>query len=52
MTHLWFYTVHWPMEAPEPLLKKYANRKGPGLNDARYGAVSYTHLPLPTILLV
>ncbi|MBT5322031.1 MAG: sulfatase-like hydrolase/transferase, partial [Verrucomicrobiales bacterium] len=20
MTHLWFYTVHWPMQAPEPLL--------------------------------
>ena len=39
MTHLWFYTVHWPMQAPEPLLKKYANRKGPGLNDTRYGAM-------------
>ncbi len=39
MTHLWFYTVHWPMQAPEPLLKKYADRKGPGLNDTRYGAM-------------
>ncbi|MFP6899420.1 MAG: sulfatase [Opitutales bacterium] len=39
MTHLWFYTVHWPMQAPEPLLKKYAGRKGPGLNDTRYGAM-------------
>ena len=39
MTHLWFYTVHWPMQAPEALLKKYANRKGPGLNDTRYGAM-------------
>ena len=39
MTHLWFYTVHWPMQAPEPLLKKYSDRKGPGLNDTRYGAM-------------
>ena len=36
---LWNYTVHWPMEAPEELLKKYANHKGPGLNDSRYGAM-------------
>ena len=36
---LWNYTVHWPMEAPQPLLEKYANRKGPGLNDTRYGAM-------------
>ena len=36
---LWNYTVHWPMEAPEPLLKKYEERKGPGLNDTRYGAM-------------
>ena len=36
---LWNYTVHWPMEAPDPLLKKYADRKGPGLNDTRYGAM-------------
>lgn len=39
MVHLWFYTVHWPMQAPEALLEKYKNRKGPGLNDARYGAM-------------
>ena len=39
MVHLWFYTVHWPMQAPEALLKKYENRKGPGLNDTRYGAM-------------
>ena len=39
MAHLWFYTVHWPMQAPEELLKKYAGRKGPGLNDTRYGAM-------------
>ncbi len=36
---LWNYTVHWPMEAPESLLTKYADRKGPGLNDTRYGAM-------------
>jgi arylsulfatase A-like enzyme len=36
---LWNYTVHWPMEAPEGLLKKYADFKGPGLNDSRYGAM-------------
>tara|TARA_Y100001934_G_scaffold94026_1_gene116093 strand:+ start:292 stop:1686 length:1395 start_codon:yes stop_codon:yes gene_type:complete len=39
MAHLWFYTVHWPMQAPERLLRKYADRKGPGLNDTRYGAM-------------
>lgn len=36
---LWNYTVHWPMQAPEDLLKKYESRKGPGLNDTRYGAM-------------
>lgn len=36
---LWNYTVHWPMEAPEELLEKYKDRKGPGLNDTRYGAM-------------
>lgn len=39
MAHLWFYTVHWPMQAPESLLRKYADRTGPGLNDTRYGAM-------------
>ncbi|MGY8687948.1 MAG: sulfatase-like hydrolase/transferase, partial [Verrucomicrobiales bacterium] len=34
MLFLWNYTVHWPMEAPESLLEKYANHKGPGLNDS------------------
>ena len=37
--HLWFYTVHWPMQAPEALLEKYKDRKGRGLNDFRYGAM-------------
>ncbi len=36
---LWNYTVHWPMEAPDPLVKKYESRLGPGLKDARYGAM-------------
>ena len=36
---LWTYTVHWPMEAPRALLDKYADRKGRGLNDSRYGAM-------------
>jgi arylsulfatase A-like enzyme len=36
---LWNYTVHWPMEAPQKLIEKYADRKGPGLNDTRYGAM-------------
>ena len=39
MAHLWFYTVHWPMQAPKALIEKYADRKGPGLNDTRYGAM-------------
>lgn len=36
---LWTYTVHWPMEAPQKLLDKYADRKGRGLNDTRFGAM-------------
>ncbi len=36
---LWFYTVHWPMEAPAPLIEKYQDRLGPGLKDARYGGM-------------
>lgn len=36
---LWNYTVHWPMEAPQPLLDKYAGKEGPGLKDTRYGAM-------------
>jgi arylsulfatase A len=36
---LWTYTVHWPMQAPEALIKKYEKRLGYGLKDARYGAM-------------
>ena len=36
---LWNYTVHWPMEAPQKLIDKYTKRVGPGLKDARYGAM-------------
>jgi len=36
---LWNYTVHWPMEAPQQLVEKYEKRLGPGLKDARYGAM-------------
>ncbi|MHC4741385.1 MAG: sulfatase-like hydrolase/transferase [Planctomycetota bacterium] len=36
---LWNYTVHWPMEAPKHLIDKYEKRLGPGLKDARYGAM-------------
>ncbi|MEK6235144.1 MAG: sulfatase, partial [Planctomycetales bacterium] len=36
---LWNYTVHWPMQAPSELIKKYEKRLGPGLKDARYGAM-------------
>jgi len=36
---LWNYTVHWPMQAPENLVKKYESRVGPGVKDARYAAM-------------
>ena len=36
---LWNYTVHWPMQAPQKLIEKYEKRLGPGLKDARYGAM-------------
>ena len=36
---LWNYTVHWPMEAPADLVKKYEQRIGPGIKDARYAAM-------------
>lgn len=36
---LWNYTVHWPMEAPTPLIEKYKKRIGYGIKDARYAAM-------------
>lgn len=36
---LWNYSVHWPMEAPDHLVKKYSKRVGPGVKDARYAAM-------------
>lgn len=36
---LWNYTVHWPMEAPAELIKKYEGKKGPGIKDIRYAAM-------------
>jgi len=38
-TALWNYAVHYPMEAPEELVEKYAQRIGPGVKDARYAAM-------------
>jgi len=37
---LWPYTVHWPMEAPKPLVDKYADR--PGFKDNGDGVESST----------
>jgi arylsulfatase A-like enzyme len=37
--NIWNYTVHWPMEAPAPLIAKYEDRRGPGLKDPRYAAM-------------
>lgn len=37
---LWPYTVHWPMEAPQDLVDKYANR--PGFEDYGDGIESST----------
>ena len=39
LVFLWYYTVHWPMEAPEADLAKYRGKEGPGLKDHRYGAM-------------
>lgn len=36
---LWNYAVHYPLEAPGQLLKKYQDRKGPGIKDYRYAAM-------------
>ena len=37
---LWNYTVHWPMQAPKSLVEKYQKRKGPGVKDPRYAAMT------------
>ena len=37
---LWNYTVHWPMQAPNALVEKYKKRKGPGIKDPRYAAMT------------
>ena len=36
---LWSYTVHWPMEAPAELIKKYQSRTDLGRLDPRYAAM-------------
>lgn len=36
---LWNYTVHWPMEAPEDLIRKYQGRSDLGRLDPRYAAM-------------
>lgn len=35
----WNYAVHWPLEAPGPLIEKYKPRVGPGILDHRYAAM-------------
>jgi len=37
---LWNYAVHYPMEAPADLIKKYEPRVGPGVKDPRYAAMT------------
>lgn len=34
---LWTYNVHYPFEAPEELVERYAGKEGPGLRNATYG---------------
>lgn len=36
---LWTYTVHWPIQAPDRLARKYVERMGPGVKDPRYAAM-------------
>jgi len=36
---LWPYAVHWPMEAPEDLVRKYVERRNPRIKDPRYAAM-------------
>ncbi len=37
---LWNYAVHWPLEAPQHLMDKYKDRKGRGILDYRYAALT------------
>lgn len=39
LAFLWNYTVHWPMEAPQPLVEKYQQRTDLGPLDPRYAAM-------------
>lgn len=39
LAFLWNYTVHWPMEAPQPLIDKYKKRTDLGRLDPRYAAM-------------
>lgn len=40
LAFLWEYAVHYPMEAPADLIKKYESRVGPGVKDPRYAAMT------------
>jgi arylsulfatase A-like enzyme len=40
LAFLWIFAVHWPMEAPAELVKKYESRMGPGVKDPRYAAMT------------
>ena len=42
----------WPLSAPEPFLRADFPLNLPHINPHRQGAVSYTHLTLPTIYSV
>ena len=35
----WNYSVHYPFQAPEPLVQKYEKRKGPGIENPTYAAM-------------
>lgn len=35
----WNYSVHYPFQAPEPLIQKYEKRKGPGIENPTYAAM-------------
>jgi arylsulfatase A-like enzyme len=40
LAFLWDYAVHYPMEAPAGLIRKYESRVGPGVKDPRYAAMT------------